>query len=60
MSGKRYYGTTLAGFACGFFIGFLLAGEGVIPYSVLTKSIVLLSALALIVVGLVVARSEKP
>jgi hypothetical protein len=60
MSGKSYYGPAIAGLAAGFFIGFLLAGEGVIPYSVLTKDIVLICALVLSAAGLMMARSARP
>jgi hypothetical protein len=60
MYGKRYYGPAIAGLGAGFFLGFLLAGEGVIPYSVLTKAIVLLCGLGLVVAGQMLARSAKP
>jgi hypothetical protein len=58
MHGKRYWGPTIAGLGAGFFLGFLFAGEDIIAYSVLTKSLVLLCALVLTVAGQVMARAE--
>jgi hypothetical protein len=58
MHGKRYWGPAIAGLGAGFFLGFLLAGEGIIPYSVLTKSLVLVCALVLTVAGQIMARAE--
>lgn len=60
MGGKSYYGPAIAGLGVGFFIGFLLVGEGVIPYNLVTKSIVLVCALALAAAGQILARSVKP
>jgi hypothetical protein len=56
----RYYGPVIAGFGAGFFFGFLLAGEGVIPYSALTKTIALVCALVFVIAGQMMARPKSP
>ena len=59
--GKRYYGGVITGLGLGFFAGFGLAGDGVIPYNGLTRIVVLVLALGLVVVcGPLLARTEKP
>ena len=59
--GKRYYGGVIAGLGLGFFAGFGLAGDGVIPYNELTRIVVLILTLGLVLVcGPLLARTEKP
>ena len=58
MHAKRFWGPAIAGLGAGFFLGFLFAGEGIIPYSVLTKCLVLVCALVLTVAGQLMARAE--
>lgn len=60
MKSKQYYGGIIAGLGAGFFLGFVFAGEGIVPYGSLSRIALLAVAIGTgLFLGPHLARSDN-